>query len=183
MDRVFLYLRVQSDVRDRESGVVFNVVRPVSYLPGAGYFWKYRVPMKELPQLLLSRTDVPKTGSGMVLLGRHRAGARPSSRALVGDLIDAVGGDVSVLMSRVEAREGEAFKRKQRDLAEVLAQILEEDGALDTRPVLEPGERLGRLADLHGDRLDLDTIAWLDRLWSQRILSRDLVETDDQVLD
>ena len=40
MDRVFLYLRVQSDVRDRESGVVFNVVRPVSYLPGAGYFWK-----------------------------------------------------------------------------------------------------------------------------------------------
>ena len=30
--------------------------------------------MKELPQLLLSRTDVPKTGSGMVLLGRHRAG-------------------------------------------------------------------------------------------------------------
>ena len=38
--------------------------------------------MKELPQLLLSRTDVPNTGSGMVLLGRHRAGARPSSRAL-----------------------------------------------------------------------------------------------------
>ena len=69
MDRVFLYLRVQSDVRDRESGVVFNVVRPVSYLPGAGYFWKYRVPMKELPQLLLSRTDVPKTGSGMVAGG------------------------------------------------------------------------------------------------------------------
>ena len=82
MLRVFLYRRVQSDVRDRESGVVFSVVRPVSYLPGAGYFWKYRVPMKELPQLLLSRTDVPKTGSGMVLLGRHRAGARPSSRAL-----------------------------------------------------------------------------------------------------
>ena len=82
MDRVFLYRRVQSDVRDRESGVVFNVVLPVSYLPGAGYFWKYRVPMKELPQLLLSRTDVPNTGSGMVLLGRHRAGARPSSRAL-----------------------------------------------------------------------------------------------------
>ena len=82
MDRVFLYRRVQSDVRDRESGIVFNVVLPVSYLPGAGYFWKYRVPMKELPQLLLSRTDVPKTGSGMVLLARHRAGARPSSRAL-----------------------------------------------------------------------------------------------------
>ena len=46
---------------------MFNVVRPVSYLPGAGYFWKYRVPMKELPQLLLSRTDVPKTGSGILL--------------------------------------------------------------------------------------------------------------------
>ena len=30
--------------------------------------------MKELPQLLLSRTDVPNTGRGMVLLGRHRAG-------------------------------------------------------------------------------------------------------------
>ena len=72
MDRVFLYLLVQSDVRDRESGVVFKVVRPVSYLPGAGYFWKYLVPMNELPQLLLSRTDVPKTGRGMVL-GRHRA--------------------------------------------------------------------------------------------------------------
>jgi hypothetical protein len=82
MLRVFLYRLVQSDVRDRESGVVFSVVRPVSYLPGAGYFWKYRVPIKELPQLLLSRTDVPNTGSGMVLLGRHRAGARPSSRAL-----------------------------------------------------------------------------------------------------
>ena len=67
MDRVFLYLLVQSDVRDRESGVVFNVVLPVSYLPGAGYFWKYRVPMKELPQLLLSRTDVPKTGRGILL--------------------------------------------------------------------------------------------------------------------
>ena len=38
--------------------------------------------MNELPQLLLSRTDVPNTGRGMVLLGRHRAGARPSSRAL-----------------------------------------------------------------------------------------------------
>ena len=81
MDRVFLYRLVQSDVLDRESGVVFRVVRPVSYLPGAGYFWKYRVPMNELPQLLLSRTDVPNTGRGMVLLGRHRAGARPSSRA------------------------------------------------------------------------------------------------------
>ena len=82
MDLVFLYLLVQSDVLDRESGVVFSVVRPVSYRPGAGYFWKYLVPMKELPQLLLSRTDVPNTGSGMLLLGRHRAGARPSSRAL-----------------------------------------------------------------------------------------------------
>ena len=61
---------------------MFNVVRPVSYRPGAGYFWKYRVPMNELPQLLLSRTDVPNTGRGMVLLGRPRAGARPSSRAL-----------------------------------------------------------------------------------------------------
>ena len=50
------------------------MVRPVSYRPGAGYFWKYRVPMNELPQLLLSRTDVPNTGRGMVLLGRHRAG-------------------------------------------------------------------------------------------------------------
>ena len=67
MDRVFLYRRVQSDVRDLDKGVVFNVVRPVSYLPGAGYFWKYRVPMKELPQLLLSRTDVPNTGSGILL--------------------------------------------------------------------------------------------------------------------
>ena len=74
MDRVFLYLRVQSDVLLRESGVVFRVVRPVSYRPGAGYCWKYRVPMNELPQLLLSRTDVPNTGSGMVLLDRHRAG-------------------------------------------------------------------------------------------------------------
>ena len=74
MDRVFRYLRVQSDVLDRESGVVLSVVRPVSYRPGAGYCWKYRVPMNELPQLLLSRTDVPNTGSGMVLLGRHRAG-------------------------------------------------------------------------------------------------------------
>ena len=82
MDRVFLYLRVQSDVLDLDKGRVFSVVRPVSYLPGAGYFWKYRVPMNELPQLLLSRTDVPNTGRGMVLLGRHRAGARPSSRAL-----------------------------------------------------------------------------------------------------
>jgi len=81
MDRVFLYLRVQSDVLDLDKGNVFSVVRPVSYLPGAGYFWKYRVPMNELPQLLLSRTDVPNTGSGMVLLGRQRAGARPSSRA------------------------------------------------------------------------------------------------------
>ena len=53
---------------------MFKVVRPVSYRPGAGYFWKYRVPMNELPQLLLSRTDVPNTGRGMVLLGRHRAG-------------------------------------------------------------------------------------------------------------
>ena len=82
MDRVFRYLLVQSDVLDLDKGRVFSVVRPVSYLPGAGYFWKYRVPMNELPQLLLSRTDVPNTGSGMVLLGRHRAGARPSSRAL-----------------------------------------------------------------------------------------------------
>ena len=67
MDRVFLYLLVQSEVLLRDSGVVFSVVLPVSYLPGAGYFWKYRVPMKELPQLLLSRTDVPKTGSGILL--------------------------------------------------------------------------------------------------------------------
>ena len=67
MDRVFLYLRVQSDVLLRESGVVFRVVRPVSYRPGAGYCWKYRVPMNELPQLLLSRTDVPKTGRGILL--------------------------------------------------------------------------------------------------------------------
>ena len=67
MLRVFLYLLVQSDVLDRESGVVFSVVRPVSYRPGAGYFWKYLVPMKELPQLLLSRTDVPKTGRGILL--------------------------------------------------------------------------------------------------------------------
>ena len=82
MDLVFLYRLVQSDVRDRDNGKVFRVVRPVSYRPGAGYFWKYRVPMNELPQLLLSRMDVPNTGRGMVLLGRHRAGARPSSRAL-----------------------------------------------------------------------------------------------------
>ena len=38
MDRVFLYLLVQSLVRDLDNGVVFSVVRPVSYLPGAGYF-------------------------------------------------------------------------------------------------------------------------------------------------
>ena len=46
---------------------MFSVVRPVSYRPGAGYFWKYRVPMNELPQLLLSRTDVPNTGRGILL--------------------------------------------------------------------------------------------------------------------
>ena len=67
MDRVFLYLRVQSDVLDLDKGNVFSVVRPVSYRPGAGYCWKYRVPMNELPQLLLSRTDVPKTGRGILL--------------------------------------------------------------------------------------------------------------------
>ena len=38
MDRVFLYLLVQSDVLDLDKGNVFNVVRPVSYRPGAGYF-------------------------------------------------------------------------------------------------------------------------------------------------
>ena len=80
MDRVFLYLLVQSDVRDRDSGVVFSVVRPVSYRPGAGYFWKYRVPMNELPQLLLSRTDVPNTGRGIIAV--VGAGALPASRAL-----------------------------------------------------------------------------------------------------
>ena len=46
---------------------MFSVVRPVSYLPGAGYFWKYLVPRKLFPLLLLPRPPVPKTGSGILL--------------------------------------------------------------------------------------------------------------------
>ena len=67
MDLVFLYRRVQSDVLLRDSGVVLRVVLPVSYLPGAGYFWKYLVPKKLLPLLLLPRPPVPKTGRGILL--------------------------------------------------------------------------------------------------------------------
>ena len=37
------------------------------------------------------------------------------------------------------------------------------------KPVMEPAERLGRLADQHGDRVGLESLAWLDRLWSQRV--------------
>ena len=70
MDRVFLYLRVQSDVLDLDKGRVFSVVRPVSYLPGAGYCWKYLVPKKLFPLLLLPRPPVPKTGSGIVVRRR-----------------------------------------------------------------------------------------------------------------
>ena len=47
---------------------MFRVVRPVSYLPGAGYFWKYLVPKKLFPLLLLPRPPVPKTGNGIVSL-------------------------------------------------------------------------------------------------------------------
>ena len=78
MDRVFRYLLVQSDVLDLDKGVVFRVVLPVSYLPGAGYCWKYLVPKKLFPLLLLPRPPVPKTGRGMALLGRHRACRRAS---------------------------------------------------------------------------------------------------------
>ena len=66
MDLVFLYRLVQSDVLDLDKGNVFSVVRPVSYRPGAGYFWKYLVPKKLLPLLLLPRPPVPKTGNGIV---------------------------------------------------------------------------------------------------------------------
>ncbi|MBM65497.1 MAG: hypothetical protein CMH55_04600 [Myxococcales bacterium] len=94
---------------------------------------------------------------------------KPSSRALLADLLDAVDGDAQALMLKVEQRQGDAFRRKQRNLAEVLAQILEEHGALDTRPVMDATERLGQLVDQHGQRVDLDVIAWLDGLWSHRI--------------
>ena len=67
MDRVFLYRRVQSEVLDLDKGNVFSVVRPVSYRPGAGYCWKYLVPKKLFPLLLLPRPPVPKTGSGILL--------------------------------------------------------------------------------------------------------------------
>ena len=66
MLRVFLYRLVQSDVLDLDKGNVFKVVLPVSYLPGAGYFWKYLVPRKLFPLLLLPRPPVPKTGSGIL---------------------------------------------------------------------------------------------------------------------
>ncbi|HBU47989.1 MAG TPA: hypothetical protein DEB46_06725 [Myxococcales bacterium] len=99
---------------------------------------------------------------------------KPSSRALVEDLVQAVDGDVVALMDCVKARQGDAFRRKQRDLADVVEQILEESGALDPRPILGDPARLGRLADLHGDRLDGEQIASLDRRWSQRILGLEL---------
>ena len=63
----FCIVRVQSDVLLRDKGNVFKVVRPVSYRPGAGYFWKYLVPRKLFPLLLLPRPPVPKTGSGILL--------------------------------------------------------------------------------------------------------------------
>ena len=59
---------------------------------------------------------------------------KPSSRALVEDLVQAVDGDVVALMDCVKARQGDAFRRKQRDLADVVEQILEESGALDRDP-------------------------------------------------